>query len=68
MVSWNGSSMPCKEDMNQTRPVKMADTTSSQAISLLANHYYRWNTAVAEVFFSGHYAPPSTLAEPGSPA
>jgi hypothetical protein len=46
----------------------MADTTSSQAISLLANHYYRWNTAVAEVFFSGHYAPPSTLAEPGSPA
>jgi len=34
----------------------------------LANHYYRWNTAVAEVFVSGHDASLSTLAEPGSPA
>jgi len=37
-------------------------------LTVLVNRYYRWNTAVVEVFVSGHYAPPSTLAEPGSPA
>jgi hypothetical protein len=41
---------------------------ASVVLTVLVNRYYRWNTAVVEVFVSGHYAPPSTLAEPGSPA